>query len=406
MIQSHHPFKAKSLAVFTKRTQKAEKVRNAMLRRIYKRMSSRRRGEFPLDRTDTRQIPPDYQGLVVTSDIDKTYLDTHFSSLRGLLRTAFESAEEKQAIGGMIPLLRALRYGLQEQDEKTPLYFVSASPPQMRDVLEQKMQLDGIEYDGIAFKNQLRLLRHRRWKQIRHHVLYKLTALLLNRDARPPEANVQEILIGDDSETDSDTYLLYAKLLEGNVSEEECLEKLEELGATDKEKERILPLMLQHDNSRVIRIYIHRTIGRLPSELPDHPKELMLAARDSLQIVIDAWLHGWVKRETIFEVAKDLDPYARLGSLKESQLRGLFDPEILEDLRMELLQKGLLPRKPQAPLETPIFSHRQETKQPRYDFQVRPSKLRKTHTLTQHIHAKHPKRKGPSQKSFHKKPRH
>ena len=49
-----------------------------------------------LTRTNERRIAPDYAGDVLIWDIDKTYLDTHFSSFRGLLRIPLELAVDAE----------------------------------------------------------------------------------------------------------------------------------------------------------------------------------------------------------------------------------------------------------------------------------------------------------------------
>jgi hypothetical protein len=80
------------------------------------------------DRSNDRRLPPDYTGDVLLWDIDKTYLDTHFSSWRGLLAIPFDMAVDKRAVPGAVPLLRALRRGPGERSVLVPLYFVSGSP--------------------------------------------------------------------------------------------------------------------------------------------------------------------------------------------------------------------------------------------------------------------------------------
>jgi len=114
------------------------------IRDMLRNVISRSDGLYPLTTTNTRALPEDYRGPVITSDIDRTYLESSIHSLRGLVRTALESAEEKRAFAGMIPLYHALRHGPGETPRQTPLYFVSASPPQMEEVLREKMALDGI----------------------------------------------------------------------------------------------------------------------------------------------------------------------------------------------------------------------------------------------------------------------
>src|SRR4051812_20714462 len=75
-------------------------------------------------------------------DLDKTYLKTEFDTMKQLLRSAFESAEEKQAVPGAAALLRELRAG-----GAARICFISGSPKQMRRVLTKKLRLDGVEFD-------------------------------------------------------------------------------------------------------------------------------------------------------------------------------------------------------------------------------------------------------------------
>ena len=61
---------------------------------------------YPLQVHDHRSLPDGYSGPVFIWDIDKTYLSTQFSSLRGLGRIPLEFAVDKQAIAGMPEVLR------------------------------------------------------------------------------------------------------------------------------------------------------------------------------------------------------------------------------------------------------------------------------------------------------------
>ena len=132
-----------------------------------------------IERTNDRKFAPEFSGDVFVWDIDKTYLDTHFSSFRGLLSIPLEFAIDKRAMPGAVPLLRALRRGPGEHSAVNPLYFVSGSPQQLRSVIERKMLLDGVDFDGITFKNQWGLVRAGRGREIKEQVGYKVAALLL-----------------------------------------------------------------------------------------------------------------------------------------------------------------------------------------------------------------------------------
>src|SRR5688572_26893902 len=124
------------------------------------------------------RIPKNYSGLVVVSDVDRTYLDTQIHSLGGLLRAAFERPERKHNVPGFSLLLRALRRGAEDAPAKNPLFFVSSSPPQIGPTLRAKMDLDGIEHDGLILKDQLRHVRAGHFKKLREQLGYKLGAFL------------------------------------------------------------------------------------------------------------------------------------------------------------------------------------------------------------------------------------
>ncbi|MEM7679195.1 MAG: hypothetical protein AAF449_24725, partial [Myxococcota bacterium] len=96
-----------------------------------------------LQQTNERKLAPDYEGRLLIWDIDKTYLNTQFSSFWGLARIPFEGAIDKEAIPGAVPLIRALRHGPSTSSEIVPLYFISGSPLQLRPTIERKMLLDG-----------------------------------------------------------------------------------------------------------------------------------------------------------------------------------------------------------------------------------------------------------------------
>lgn len=166
-----------------------------------------------LDQTNHRNVPADYTGDVLVWDIDKTYLDTRFSSLRGLLSIPFEAAIDKRALPGTVPLLRALRRGALDQNAFVPLYFVSGSPLQLRSVIERKMMLDGVDFDGITFKDQWGLLRHGRPRAIAEQVGYKLIALLSYRLSFSDHARWW--LFGDDVERDGVVFSLFGEVCAG-----------------------------------------------------------------------------------------------------------------------------------------------------------------------------------------------
>ena len=51
---------------------------------------------YPLNRSQERSYPEDFQGDIFYWDIDKTYLATEFETLAGLVSTSFEMAADKR----------------------------------------------------------------------------------------------------------------------------------------------------------------------------------------------------------------------------------------------------------------------------------------------------------------------
>src|SRR4051794_3201004 len=126
-------------------------------------------------------------------DLDKTYLQTEFDSLRSLFRTAIEGASQKRTVPGAATLLRELRGSVAGGASR--ICFISGSPRQMRRVLTEKLRLDGIEFDEFILKPNLRNMLTGRFRALREQVGYKLPALLTGRAGVPPA--VQEVCFGD-----------------------------------------------------------------------------------------------------------------------------------------------------------------------------------------------------------------
>ena len=212
-----------------------------------------------MERTHSGVLAPSYTGPIDVWDIDKTYLDTHFERLRDVLRALFESAVDKRSRAGVIPLLQGL--ATKRNGAAAPLYFISASPPQLRPVLEQKIALDGLKCNGMALKDAVALVSAGRLHRVRRHIAYKLTALLSYRAEWPAAA--QEWLYGDDSESDALIYSLYARIRAGKLVGE-CLQReLAELRVGEADQLAISALASDaHEHApgaQVAAIYIFRT---------------------------------------------------------------------------------------------------------------------------------------------------
>lgn len=166
--------------------------------------------------------------LVYRWDLDKTYLRTDFDTLRQLLARAIERASDKRTIPGAAALLREIR-----DHAPAGIYILSGSPEQMRRVLEAKLRLDGVHWDGFTLKPSLKNLLRGHFSFLRDQVGFKLGAMLASRE--PLSSDLDEILFGDDAETDVFTYSLYADICAGRVSSDQLRRVLAQAGVLPEE---------------------------------------------------------------------------------------------------------------------------------------------------------------------------
>jgi hypothetical protein len=148
-------------------------------------------------------------------DLDKTYLRTEFDTVRDLVRTAFERADEKRTNPGAATLLREMKRA------GVSIHILSGSPEQMRRRLEDKLRLDGIHWDTFTLKPNLQNVLRLRFRALKDQLGYKLPALLAARTAGGHAVDdARETLFGDDAEADAFVYSLYADIMAGRIGEE------------------------------------------------------------------------------------------------------------------------------------------------------------------------------------------
>jgi len=189
--------------------------------------------------------------IVYRWDLDKTYLRTEFDTLRDILRTAFEPATRKRAFPGASTLLREIR-----ATDPAAIFILSGSPEQMRSVLEAKLRLDGIRWDGFTLKPSLRNLVRGKFRFLRDQLSYKLTALLRSRTNVSPET--EEILFGDDAEGDAFIYSLYADIAAGRVSQELLMQVAEAADVYPEDIPEIVRIAARVPRGDTVRrIFIH-----------------------------------------------------------------------------------------------------------------------------------------------------
>jgi hypothetical protein len=162
-------------------------------------------------------MPPRPERHIARWDLDKTYLRTEFDTMRDLVKTALERADEKRTNPGAASLLREMRRA------NIAVHILSGSPEQMRRRLEDKLRLDGIAWDSFTLKPNLRNMFKLRFRALKDQLGYKLPALITSRlgPRDPSLAEATETLFGDDAEADAFVYSLYGDVMAGNVGADE-----------------------------------------------------------------------------------------------------------------------------------------------------------------------------------------
>ncbi|MCL4234491.1 MAG: hypothetical protein KJ042_08235 [Deltaproteobacteria bacterium] len=323
---------------------------------------------FPLIRIDERELSPDFSGLVVTCDVDKTWLDTDFHGAGGLLRIPLEWATDKRTVPGMATVLRELRFGSGMRTAQTPLYFLTASPPQLSRVLFRKMLIDGVEADGMTCKDWGRILAtHRRPAWLRRQIAYKLCGLLNQRKLLPAAA--REVLIGDDVESDADACALYADLIAGRVAPDELTRILSRHGCDRDERNFVREALtaLPEHAGRVESIYILLAAGGNPASFESFGAALV-PCRDAFQLALHLAATERVRAKTVVETARDLS------------FRAGLEPTTAATRIADLVSRGDLAHKSARELHSALAAEGLADPPPaKYDRARRRSKSRRVH---------------------------
>ena len=191
-------------------------------------------------------------------DLDKTYLDTSIDSLSGLFHTIFDKAFTKKNVPGTPDMIRSLsRYRKKHFNEQDfPLFFVSASPPQMESKVYEKFVLDEIHPIGMFYKDNLKNLAPKKFLFLKKQIGYKIQSLLQLRTRL--SKNVRMICFGDDSESDATIYNLFSDICARRHTETRLTVLLEELGVNYAQIDEILRLQnVINIQDPVEKIYIN-----------------------------------------------------------------------------------------------------------------------------------------------------
>lgn len=281
-------------------------------------------------------------------DLDKTYLDTTIDSLSGLLTTILERALNKKNVPGTNVLLQSLSSYRKQQKGYMyfPIYFITASPPQMEERISEKFSLDNIRPFGCFYKDNLANLRPGRFWRLTKQVGYKLQALMQLRTRLGD--NVRQIFWGDDSETDAIIYNLYSDICSRRLGPNDIRTTLERLNVTGEQVSTILDLQAQiPENDPVEKIYINLATDTDPDYYLKFGRRT-LATYNTFQVALDLYQDHRLDLEGLYAVIQDMiynygfTPEELMKSLDEFIRRGVLGERAFQELRPFFTDKGLL----------------------------------------------------------------
>jgi len=239
-------------------------------------------------------------------DIDKTYLDTQFETFRGLLKTATEKAAQKKNIPGAAKLVLSLQeaWKIRENNQSFPIYFITASPPQMESKIHEKLAIDGVKPYGIFCKDNLPNLRPRRFWRLNKHVGYKLQALMQMRSYL--HESVKLIMFGDDGEFDAVIYSLFSDICSRRLDTSELRRVLNAFYVLDDQVDVIFRLQQSlPESDPVEKIYIN-LVDDTDSDYYLKFGRRILPTSSSFQCALDLCQDGRLEPHHVAAIAKNL----------------------------------------------------------------------------------------------------
>ncbi|PWU14016.1 MAG: hypothetical protein C5B49_13850 [Bdellovibrio sp.] len=282
-------------------------------------------------------------------DLDKTYLDTSIDSIQGLLLTAVERALAKKNVPGTNVLLQQLaKTWIQAKGQsRFPIYFITASPPQMETRIDEKFALDGIRPFGCFYKDNLQNLYPRRWWRLTKQVGYKVQALLQLRLRL--KAEVKQIFWGDDSESDALIYNLYSDICARRLSPLEIRNVLRHFFVTGEQADRILDLQMRiPEVDPVEKIYINLAADTDPDWYLKFGRRT-LPTYNYFQVAVDLCQDQRLPIQAVIAVAQDMifnysfTPEELVRAFDELVRRRVLGQQCFDRLVPVLMEHGIMP---------------------------------------------------------------
>lgn len=290
-------------------------------------------------------------------DLDKTYLDTRIDSLKGILMAGLERAFNKKNVPGTSMLLQALSKEWTERkgQARFPLYFISASPPQMEERIAEKFSIDSIRPFGCFYKDNLRNLRPSQFWRLKKQVGYKIQALLQLRTKL--KEDVLQICWGDDSESDAIIYNLYSDICARRLGVQELRLVLKHFGVTGEQADTILHLQSQvPESDPVEKIYINLAVDTDPDYYLKFGRRT-LPTYNTFQVAIDLLQDEKITLASTFKIAQDMvqnyefTPEELLRSFDDLVKRKVLGQKTYSQMREYFIEQKFFPESYESSVE-------------------------------------------------------
>ncbi len=269
-------------------------------------------------------------------DLDKTYLDTSLNTLSDLWRTIFEKSFQKRNVPGTSTLVASVKdsWLRTRGDLPFPLYFITASPPQMETKIREKMEIDGILPQGIFFKDNLKNIHPGRWRKLNQQVGYKVQALMQLRAKFQSE--ITQVLWGDDSETDATIYSLYSDICSRRWPEPELIRLLKHFSVSKEQIDTILDLQDHCPNQDPVeKVYINLAVDTDPEYYIKFGRRIV-PTHNSFQTALDLFQDSRLQSSQVLKVAQDLmTNYGYTGDELETSLDEMIRRRIIAQETLE-----------------------------------------------------------------------
>lgn len=282
-------------------------------------------------------------------DLDKTYLDTSIDSLGSLMVVAVERALSKKNVPGTNILLQSLSHHWTESRGQTrfPIYFITASPPQMENRILEKFEIDGIRPFGCFYKDNLRNLRPKRWWRLTKQVGYKIQALLQLRLRL--HQDVRQIFWGDDSESDAIIYNLYSDICSRRLSETDIRDVLRGFFVTGEQVDRILDLQASIPaKDPVEKIYINLAADTDADWYLKFGRRTVPTS-NYFQVAVDLFQDQRLTADGVFDIAQDMifnynfTPEELVRAFDDLLRRHIVGKDCFDKLTAHLIDRGIMP---------------------------------------------------------------